>query len=574
MTSGGPQQGWPGQGEGGWPGQGAQPGYGQSGATPSGQQPSWQQPGQEAQPTWQQPGQPTWQQPGQEARPTWQQPGQEAQPTWQQPGQAPASGSQQGWAPQAPGQPQWQQPGPAGQGYGPAAPGQGYGPGAPQGQGYEPGAPQGQGYGITPPPGPPGQDPAGKRKSKMPVIATVIAVVVALIAAGTVYLIARKGSDTAGQATPKDAVVNLLNSVTDEDPVGIADQLDPTEAHLFTDMTGDVLAQLKRLGIVNQDVQADSASGVSITTKDLTYADSPIAINDHLQIVELTGGTITVTTGGAGNPYTDKITDAFPSLKQVAQSQTYTVDIAKKVAELGHPFRIATVDRDGKWYPSLFYTLADNWAYDEKGGNYQLDPIGNDGGATPEEAMNKLVKAISSEDQKALISVLSPDEMGVLHDYGNLMIGADTGLGDTGLGDAELSNVTWAVSDVTGGKKVSVKTITVKTDQGDFSIERDPAAGSLKVSMPGTGTINMSADNIDAWLQQTMGDAANQLDPQAKEIIKREFSKVIGLGVVMVQGADGKWYVSPLRTFSDVLVSLLSGLESGDIDYFLKLAGK
>ena len=541
MTSGGPQQGWPGQGEGGWPGQAAQPGYGQPGAPG---EPSWPHSGQPAPPTWQQPGQA----PGSGPQQGWPQQGQPAQPTWQQPGQAPGNGPQQGWPQQG-------------------QPAQGYGPGAFQGQ--QPG------YGTTPPPGAPGQGPsAGKPKSKMPVIATVIAVVVALIAAGTVYLLARKGSDTAGQATPKDAVVNLLNSVTDEDPVGIADQLDPTEAHLFTDMTGDVLTQLKRLGIVNQDVQADSASGISITTKDLTYADSPIKVNDHLQIVELTAGTITITTGGSTNPYTDKITDAFPSLKQVTQSNTQTVDIAKEVADLGHPFRIATVDGDGKWYPSLFYTIADNWAYEQQRGNYQLDPIGNDGGATPEEAMNKLVKAISSNDPKALISVLSPDEMGVLHDYGNLMIGADSGLAGAGMGDAELSNVTWDVSDVTGGKKVSVKTITVKTDQGNFSIERDPAAGSLKVSMPGTGTINMSADNIDAWLQQTMGDAANQLDPQARDIIKREFSKVIGLGVVMVQGADGKWYVSPLRTFSDVLVSLLSGLKAGDVDYFLKLAGK
>jgi hypothetical protein len=552
MTSGGPQQGWPGQPDGSWPGQGAQPGYGQPGYGQSGAIP----PGQSGQP-----GQPAWQQPGQPAQPTWQ----------QQPGQAPATGPQHGWAPQGPAQPTWQQPGwppsgPADQGYPQGAPGQGYGPGVAPGQ--QPG------FGMTPPPGAPGQGPAGKRKSHTPVIATVIAVVVALIAAGTVYLLARNGSDTAGQATPKDAVVNLLNSVTDEDPIGIADQLDPTEAHLFTDMTGDVLTQLKRLGIVNQDVQADSVSGVSITTKDLTYADSPIVINDHLQIVELTGGTITLTTGGATNPYTNKITDAFPELKQVTTANTHTIDIAKEVADLGHPFRIATVDRDGKWYPSLFYTIADNWAYQTQGAHYQLNPIGDDGGATPEKAMDKFIKAISSEDQKALISVLSPDEMGVLHDYGNLMIDADSGLADTGLGDAELENVTWAVSDVTGGKKVSVKTITVKTEQGDFSIERDPAAGSLKVSMPGTGTINMSADNIDAWLQQTMGDAASQLDPQAKEIIKREFSKVIGLGVVMVQGADGKWYVSPLRTFSDVLTSLLSGLEAGDIDYFLKMAGK
>ena len=92
------------------------------------------------------------------------------------------------------------------------------------------------------------------------------------------------------------------------------------------------------------------------------------------------------------------------------------------------------------------------------------------------------------------------------------------------------------------------------------------------MSIAGQGTINVNADNIDTWLSQMMGPAAAQLPPQVREIIKREFPKVIGLGVVMVQGGDGKWYVSPLRTFSDVFVSLLSGLEAGDIDYFLSMA--
>jgi hypothetical protein len=36
---------------------------------------------------------------------------------------------------------------------------------------------------------------------------------------------------------------------------------------------------------------------------------------------------------------------------------------------------------------------------------------------------------------------------------------------------------------------------------------------------------------------------------------------------------DGKWYVSPVRSFGDVFTSLLKGLEPGDIDYLISLAG-
>ncbi len=577
MTSGGPQQGWPGQPD---------PGAGQPGSWPQSGQPYQQQPapewqgapgqyGQQPGQYGQQPGQ-YGQQPGQYGQQPGQygqQPGQYGQQYPQQPGQygqqGPGSTEQYGQQPyQQPGQygqQPYQQPGQ----YGQQQPYQAQ----PYGQ---------QGPGQAPPPGygPAGGQPTGgsggKRKN-MPVIITVIAVVVALVAAGLVYFFARKGSDTAdgGQSSPKEAVVQLLSAVQNDDPIGVANQLDPTEAHLFADMTGDVLDQLKRLGVVNQDVSADKVTGISVTTKDMTYGDAPIVLNDHLQVIELTGGTITLTTGGGPSPYSDKILQAMPQLKEVSKPKTTTVDIAKQVADLGHPIRIATVNRDGKWYPSLFYTLADNWAYQEKGADYQLTPIKNDGGASPEEAMNKFIDAASASDPKALISVLSPDEMGVLHDYGNLMIDSQSGLGDTGLSDAQISNLTWSVSDVTGGKKVSVKTITVKTPQGDFSLERDPAAGSLKISIPGQGTINVNADNIGTWISKMMGSAAANVPPQVQDIIKREFTKIIGLGVVMVQSpVDGKWYVSPLRTFSDVMVSLLSGLQPGDIDYFLSLAHK
>jgi hypothetical protein len=405
----------------------------------------------------------------------------------------------------------------------------------------------------------------------MPIIVTVIAVVVALAAAGLVYLFARKGSDTAtgGQSTPQDAVVQMLGSVSEEDPIGIADQLDPTEAHLFADMTGDIFDQLKRLGVINKDVDKAAATGVKITTKDLTFADQPISINDHLSIVQLTGGTVTVQTGTGTFPFSKKILDAFPELAQTSEPQTETVDIAKEVAEQGHPFRIATVNRDGKWYPSLFYTAADNWAFESIGPDYHLAPIANAGGSSPEDAMNAFLDAAMSGDPKAIISVLSPDEMGVLHDYGTLMIDSDSVPSADDLAGVQLSDVTWSVSDVTGGKKVSIKNLTLTTPDGAYTIARDPAAGSVTISMPGQGSVNINQDNIDTWLDQ---NGAADLDPQIRDIIKREFPKVIGLGVVMVQGGDGKWYVSPLRSFSDVLVSLLSGLESADIDYFIKMA--
>ena len=119
--------------------------------------------------------------------------------------------------------------------------------------------------------------------------------------------------------------------------------------------------------------------------------------------------------------------------------------------------------------------------------------------------------------------------------------------------------MSWDVTDVTGGKKVSVKSLTIDANGDKYLIQRDPAAGTLSVQAPGQGTVNITKDNIDTWITENTDNT--DLPQQVMDIIKREFPQVIGLGVVMVQAGDGKWYVSPLRTTSDVMVSLLKGLE-------------
>ena len=185
-------------------------------------------------------------------------------------------------------------------------------------------------------------------------IITVIAVVVALLAAGLVWFFAKKNSDDAagGQSTPVEAATEAPQFAVRQGRARIAEGLDPTEAHLFADMSGDVLTQLKRLGIVNDSVSSSSA-GTSVTSSGITVDPTPIVINDHVSVVELTAGTVTVKSGSGALPFSDKILQAFPELKESAKVDDTSVNIADEVTKLGHPIRIATVNREGKWYVSL-----------------------------------------------------------------------------------------------------------------------------------------------------------------------------------------------------------------------------
>ena len=505
------------------------------------------------------------------------------QPSGWQPDQQPG-----GWASQNQGPAGWQPPAPqAGtSGWQPSAPQQAQ---PPTPSGY----PTTQQYGWQPvPESPTGWQPGlqspppsdGGKKSRTPLILTVVAVVVALLAGAGIYFFAiRDTSSTAqGQATPQAAASSLLNALSAKDAVGVAAQLDPAEASLFSDMSGDILTELKRLGVITSDADPQALSGAVITTKDLTYdTGAEEKINDRVTVVKLTGGTVTIDFDASKLPLSEKVKGAVPEFRKNVQSQNKTIDIAAEVAKNdGKPFRIATVKRGDTWYPSMFYTVADNayQAAKEKDPSLpspadtgSLTPIGAD---SPEAAVNGLIEKALAGDMEGVIGMLPPDEMSVLYDYGRSLIEPAVKNDLKPVDDITLSDVAWQVDDVTGGKKVSLKSISVTKDGQTVKIVRDPAANSLTITVPGQPAITLSPDNLESYISRfSSSSSSTKLDPQLIDIIKREFVQVTGLGFTTVQ-VDGKWYVSPLRTYSGVLVSLLKGLEPGDIDYFISLADK
>ena len=403
--------------------------------------------------------------------------------------------------------------------------------------------------------------------------------VVALIAAAGIYFFAIRDTNntaaTSGQASPQESVSALFSTLSNSDPIGLADQLDPAESALFTDLNSDLITELKRLEILSPEASTESMTGTSITVTGLTFAGADETINDNLRIVKLTGGTVTVQSDPSSIPLSESFKQAFGDEIDQTQPETQTVNIADAVAENnGDPIRVATIKRGDQWYVSLFYTIADNAVHQAGLGTPAAeDRIAPVGSASPEAAVQALVDEAMAGDVEGVIALLPPDEMGVLHDYGRLLIDqADAGDLTSGMADLgfTIDNVSWDVTDVTGGKKVSLKSLTVTADGQTATIEREPTAGSVTLTVPGESPITLDDTTIDSYLVDAIGSA--ELDEQGLDIIKREFKQIIGLGVVTVE-VDGKWYVSPIRSASDIVVSLLKGLQPGDIDYLISLSG-
>ena len=218
------------------------------------------------------------------------------------------------------------------------------------------------------------------------------------------------------------------------------------------------------------------------------------------------------------------------------------------------------MQRGGAWYVSLFYSIADNATHQAGLPNpTAADRIAAVGSPSPEAAVDAFVKKATAGEVEGAIALTAPDEMGVLHDYGKLLVDkiyssdVTSGLSDLGF---TVTDAGWTVSDVTGGKKVSLASLTVSAQGQTATITRDAAAGI--------------ADRRSGWsdadprpvhhrgLHHPGRPAARTWTRTMVDIIKREFQQIIGLGIVTVQ-VDGQWYVSPVRSLSDIGVSPAQG---------------
>ncbi len=573
-----PQWGQPGQQDRNWRpdqvGQWGPPTGGQP-EQPSVPQPWGQPPAAQPAPGWNPPtgGQPGNPQPGQAWNP---QPG--AQPWHPQTGGQP-------WNPQTggqPGQPWNPQPGSQpGQGWNPQPGSQPWNPqtGGQPGQawnpqnGAQPGQPWGPQYGS-----PGGQPP---KKGNKGVIITAVAVVVALVAGLGVWFFAFRDSKPAGKDTPQQAAAQLFADISNGDMVGLADTFDPVEAGFVNDLAADVLTHFKRLGLLTDSATVGNSTGSTISIKGITFddaaAEKPLA---DLTIVKLTGGTVTITPSSTSANETDLFTKLKNALGKYAQSNgaaagmstaPTVIDIAKTIKDDlgGKPIRISTVLRDGSWYPSMFYTLADYWAQDANLGPVTAaDAVPAAGKGSPEDAVNAMLAAALKQNAADMIALLPPDEMAAVHAYGQKLI-TSAGSGTVSTSGVAI-DATWATTEVTGGTLVSVKTLNVTMDSKTVKISVDKDAGTMTIIDADNASKTIDANSVG----DLIGTDLTSVHPNMPDFVGRMIKAALGMGFVTTKAGDGNWYVSPARTTTGVFTTLLGGMEQRDIQMFIDLLDK
>ena len=343
--------------------------------------------------------------------------------------------------------------------------------------------------------------------SKLPwVLAALTAVV--LLGGGVFFALSAFGA-SGGASSPDEGIEAVLGAVGDEDFVTLAELMEPAERRTLAEPAiTDVLPELVRLGLLDDSVDAGDIEGVDLVFTDVEYRVERLVGVDDIAHVFLTGGEFASNVNGALLPFTDEIDTA-----DLDQQDRQTI------TESDTP--IVFVERDGGWFFSLWFTIAENAriAADERLPSPGESPaqIPSD---SPEAAIEGMFNSMTEFDLTSFVGHMDPEEMAVLYRYSPLFLDDAQAMLDDSRGDLRDEGITWEMSnfdfdvDQSGDDAVvAMRGFTLDFATDGFEISANYALDAL------TGELEF--DGVTASFDGTTTDVSidGQIDGSAFEVI-------------------------------------------------------
>ena len=426
-----------------------------------------------------------------------------------------------------------------------------YVPGPPPG-----GAPHGgTQYGGPPPPPGWGPAPARGRRGGTVVVALVAVLVLLVGGIGAWWFLLRgRGADS-----PVEATRLLAEDLQEGGLAAGVTRLHPDEVALAGDLSGLFHEELVRLEVLRPDAGRDALL-TGTTFQDLRFDDAAVEqVRPDVAIAKLVAGTVTVTRDVGALPLTDSYKRlAYPDGVPPAEAPQ-VIDIAKVVADQGRPVRIATVQVDGDWYPSLTYTLAD-LALTEEGEAWPQGTVAARGAGTAQDAVREAVTALFARDARRLVEMAPPHELAVVHDVGPLLV-ERAGAPQPGV---RLVDLVTTPTETAGGTALTIERLVVAEDGGE-QVTVTRSGDCLSVMTNGTYASPGSPTRFCAQdLADEDGGVLGDRDPALRDLTVRAAGAVLALRVVVVEDG-GQYYVSPIRTAAGVGIDVLRALQPADL---------
>lgn len=369
-----------------------------------------------------------------------------------------------------------------------------------------------------------------------PLLAGAVVGVVVLVCGGLWLAFGALTSDT-GAASPEAAATQLFDALENEDFLAMTELMDPGERRsLVEPMFDDIVPQLSRIGVLSDDIDLGAISGVDLSFRDVQFEIRETAHADLVHAI-IVDGEATAMIDPADLPFGDVLLDDM-------SGDPVSTD-ASSVSDDADAAPIAIVERDGRWYVSLWHTIAESarLATGERlpASGDRLQPNGS---KSPEAAVDTMIAELVDIDIEGVVATVDPEELDVVYRYWPMVEES------VNRSAAEASRL---LDEAGVSIDVSDLAFDVETDGADATVAM--TAGTLRVDVP-DGSITVAFDpdelQIDGSYAGGNGTAEGSL-----RLDQRRFELNVDVAFDGTTGSVGA--VAELDTYTATISGSLDG---------------
>jgi hypothetical protein len=242
-----------------------------------------------------------------------------------------------------------------------------------------------------------------------------IGATIAIIAGGVgISTVAFQGASNPGGAdSPEEAVREFSEALEREDVLGMIDVTVPEEVTALRAVLDDATKEVERVGILDESFSLEAVAGIDVAVPGLTLTTENL--DTDLAVVTATGGTLDATFDPASFPLGSIVRDVVGDELAVTQ-------LSHPLAGSDPSVMLATVARDGRWYVSLGFTVAE---YARLATGAEFPPpvaIERVGSESPEAATLGFYERLAALDLQGAIAMMAPGEGDALLRYSPLFV--------------------------------------------------------------------------------------------------------------------------------------------------------
>lgn len=406
--------------------------------------------------------------------------------------------------------------------------------------------------------------------------------------------------------SPIEATRRLFEAVVANDPIAALDTITPSERAIIDARSGDLFAELERLGLLTAFDRA-TVPGARVTTDSLGFTTTELA--PSITAVDVIAGRITLQLDVNAAPLSPIARDQLARDFDIDLTKgTYTRDFAQ------FPLRVVATDEGEGWHLSLAYSVAEALrgagppgrtpptslrprAPTEPGTTTTTAPpawgtsTAPTGAPTAEGAVRKFVQALVENDPGNAVALTVPEESRVLYDYLPLLSPAQAEPGSavnnlnlsiTGDGDTRTIRITSMEVDLIGLVQNTHVSYSGKCYQaayrfGDLApyiaFERcNDASFVAPAVIPVAGEDpEQEAREAEARRKALVGGGGTEVrvgeSPPRDSVFNAiaVFGGGIDLPTFTVVERDGRWFISPARTIIDSTIETLRAMKPDQV---------